>query len=58
MALVNTVFHTVKHFSENYPKFRHAPSKKSANLVLGRISLKNLGFDGRKIIGLPGAQNY
>ena len=45
-------------FSENYPKFGHALSKMFAKSVLGRRSLKNVGFKGRQIISLPGAPTF
>ena len=41
-------------FSENYLQFGHALSKILASPILDRKKLKNIGFEGRQIINLPG----
>jgi hypothetical protein len=46
---VNLGFHVRKGLSEDYAKFRHAPSKISPAL-LGRKLLKSMGFKGHHII--------
>lgn len=54
VVLVYSGFHMRRDFPENYLQFGHAPSKSLASSVLGRKKLKNIGFDGRQIINLPG----
>jgi len=49
---------TRQNFSENYPRFRHAPSKIFAISVLCRKILKNIGLKGRKIISLHGRHKF
>jgi hypothetical protein len=46
---------TRKNLNTNYPKFEYAPLKMFVSPVLGRKFLKNIGLNGRKINGLPGA---
>lgn len=55
MVFRNSRSHTRKYFSENFPKFRHATLKMFATTVIGRRSLKGIGFNGRQIISLHGA---
>jgi len=50
-------FHTLKNFSENYPKFGKAPSKLFASLALGWRSLQNIGFKWRQTVS-PGDFAY
>jgi hypothetical protein len=52
MALVNSHFDTRNHFFENYQQFGKAPLKIFAIPILGRESVKNIGFKKLRIISL------
>jgi hypothetical protein len=58
MVLVNSRFPHAKKkkVSENYPQFRHAPSKIFPNPVLGRKCVNNVGLKGAKLLVFPGRQ--
>jgi hypothetical protein len=45
-----TGFHTGKHFSDNFPQFRHEPSKLFFRVVQGRKSSKNIGLRVAKLL--------
>ena len=55
---VNSDLHTRMNFSKNDPQFGHTISKIFAKPVLGRQSLKNVGFKKQQIISLPGAPTF
>jgi hypothetical protein len=46
IVLANSGFHTLKNFSENYPKFWHTPSERFASPVLGQKMFKEYRFEG------------
>ena len=54
MVLINSGFHTRNNLSENIPQFGQAPSELFASPILGRKSLKNIGWKGRQIMNLLG----
>lgn len=58
MVFRNSGSHTGKHFYENYPQLLHAPLKMFVTTVIGRKSLKSIGFNGRQIISLHGVPPF
>jgi hypothetical protein len=53
MVPVSLGFHARKNFPECYPKLGHDRPKFSP-AFLNTENLKNIGFEGRQIISLPG----
>ena len=48
MALVNTISHTGKNFSQKYLQFGHAPTISFVGRILGRKIIKNIRLNGAR----------